>query len=215
MKKSLYLAAGLAALVACSAARAEDYTASKAGSWIVDLRGTDVAPANTDAIKTAAGADTGLKTHISDSFVPTLGIVYFLTDHISTELILGTSHHQVKAEGPGVDAEVRDAWVLPPTLTVQYRPAPASRLNPYVGAGINYMWFYTGSGKNGFSVKLPNGFGYALQGGADVALKGPWTLNLDVKKIFFETDAKVNGGALYSHVHLDPLVASVGVGRKF
>lgn len=215
MNKSVYLAAGAAALFACTAAYADDYTPSKAGSWIVDLRGTGVLPANTDAIKTAAGADTGLKTHISDSFVPTLGITYFITDHISTELVLGTSHHKIKAVGPGVDLEVRDAWVLPPILTVQYRPAPASRLNPYLGAGLNYMWFYAGSGKNGFSVKVPNGVGYAVQGGADIALKGPWTLNVDVKKVFFETDAKVNGGALYSHVHLDPIVASVGIGRKF
>jgi outer membrane protein len=215
VKKSLFLAAGVAALVACSAAYAQDYTPSKAGTWIVDLRGTGVLPSNEDAIKTAAGVDTGLKTRISDSYVPTLGITYFITDHISSELILGTSYHKINAVGPGVNAEVRDTWVLPPVLTVQYRPAPASRLNPYVGAGINYMWFYTGSGKNGYSVHLPNGFGWALQAGADVALKGPWTLNVDVKKVFFETDAKVNGGALTAHAHLDPWVPSIGIGRKF
>ncbi len=212
---SLIVAAGVAALAAYSTANAQDYTASKKGSWVIDLRASGVLPANTDAIKTAAGVDTGLKTHISDSYVPTLGITYFITDHIATELVLGTSHHDIKAVGPGVDVLAREAWVLPPILTLQYRPAPASRLNPYVGAGVNYMWFYSGSGKNGFSVKAPNGVGWALQGGADVALTGPWTLNADIKKVFFETDAKINGGALTSKVHLDPLVVSVGLGRKF
>lgn len=215
MKKSLFVAAGLAALAACSYAQAEDYTPSKAGTWIVDLRATGVLPSNTDSIKTAAGADTGLKVHVSDSYTPTLGFTYFITDHIATEIILGTSQHIIKAMGPGTDVEVRDTWVLPPVVTLQYRPLPASRLNPYVGAGVNYMLFYSGSNKNGFTVKTPSGFGWALQAGADVAVKGPWVVNADVKKVFFETNAKINGGALYSHVNLDPWVVSVGLGRKF
>ena len=43
----------------------------------------------------------------------------------------------------------------------------------------------------------------------------PWSANLDVKKVWFETDAKINGGALTSKVKLDPVVASVGLSRKF
>jgi outer membrane protein len=48
-----------------------------------------------------------------------------------------------------------------------------------------------------------------------VALQGNWSLNADVKKVWFETDAKINGGALKSKVKLDPVVASVGFGYKF
>ena len=100
-------------------------------------------------------------------------------------------------------------------LSVQYHPLPAARFSPYVGAGINYMIFYQGKDRNGFTVDLENGFGYSLQAGADIALTGPWSLNVDVKKVFFDTDASINGGTLKSDVTLDPLVVSVGVGRKF
>ena len=55
----------------------------------------------------------------------------------------------------------------------------------------------------------------ALQAGVDVALQGPWSANLDVKKMFFETDASINGGALKSKVKLDPWVVSAGFGYKF
>jgi outer membrane protein len=48
-----------------------------------------------------------------------------------------------------------------------------------------------------------------------VAITGPWTLNVDVKKVWFGTTATINGGALTSDVNLDPLVVSVGFGRKF
>ena len=37
----------------------------------------------------------------------------------------------------------------------------------------------------------------------------------NVKKVWFETDASINGGALRSSVHLDPWVVSLGFGRRF
>ena len=77
------------------------------------------------------------------------------------------------------------------------------------------MIFYSGKNKNGFDVDLDNGIGWALQAGADVALSGPWSLNLDAKKVFFNTDADINNGALKSDVQLDPWVLSAGISRRF
>jgi outer membrane protein len=215
MKSSLFAAGAIAALALGGAAQAQDYQPSKAGTWIIDVRATDVSPSTSNAITTGSGAPTGLHVHVSDSYVPTLGFTYFVTNHWAVEAILGTSFHQVKAVGPGVDLAVRDTWVLPPVVAVQYHFLPAAKVDPYLGAGVNYMLFYDGSNKNGFTVKTPNGFGYAVQAGANVALKGAWLLNADVKKVYFETNASVDNGALKSNVHLDPWVISLGVGRKF
>ena len=77
------------------------------------------------------------------------------------------------------------------------------------------MLFYSGKDKNGFKVKVDNGLGYALQAGADIPVAEKYLINIDVKKVFFETDAKINYGALESSVTLDPIVASVGVTRVF
>ncbi len=77
------------------------------------------------------------------------------------------------------------------------------------------MIYYGGDNANGFKVRLKDNVGEAVQGGADLALKGPWALNVDVKKVFVETDAVINDGALHSNVHLDPWVVSMGVGRRF
>lgn len=203
------------ALAAVGPAAAEDFRPKQAGDWMINLRVTDVAPDAGDAIVTSAGAPTGLKADVSDSYVPTIGITHFFTDHVAAELILGTSKHTIRAQGGSTDVKVHETWVLPPTLSLQYHFQPEKRFSPYVGAGVNYMLFYNGDDKNGFKVKLDDGFGYALQAGADIATSGPWSVNVDVKKIWFDTDAKINGGALKSNVNLDPWVVSVGAGYKF
>lgn len=218
MRKFLAAAAGfaLAAGIAAQAqAQTDDFKPKAQGTWVLDARVTDVAPSGKDAIVTAAGAATGLDAKVSDDVMPTVGIGYFLTDHIALELVLGTTHHDATATGTGVDAKVRETWVLPPILAAQYHFMPKARFSPYVGAGPNLMLFYGGSNKNGYDVKLKNGVGFAAEAGFDYAVKGHWTLNVDVKKVWFETDATINGGALRSKIHLDPWVPSVGIGYRF
>ena len=222
MKRNMTLAAAVAvmtlatgAATGASAQTANDWQVARKGDWIVTGRITDVSSGADDSIFTSAGVDTGLNVDVGNSTMPTLGFTYFLTDNISVEAILGATQHEIRAQGGMTDVAVHETWVLPPVVTLQYRPAPEARVSPYVGAGINYMLFFEGKDQNGFTVDLEDGFGYALQAGADVALTGPWTLNVDVKKVWFDTEATVNGGALTSDVNLDPLVVSVGIGRKF
>lgn len=210
---ALIVAAGL---LAASAANAQEAFAPKAkGTWMLNVRATHVSPDAGDPILTAAGAVSGLEAKVSDDVMPTIGLGYFLTDKIAVEVIAGTTRHTVSAVGPGTDVDVHKTWVLPPVVSVQYHPFPAARFSPYVGAGVNYMIFYGDKDLNGFKVKLDDGFGYALQAGADIPINAAYSLNLDVKKIWFDTDAKINGGALKSKVKLDPLVFSVGFGRRF
>ncbi|MFN7618624.1 MAG: OmpW/AlkL family protein [bacterium] len=222
MKRNMTLAAAVAvmtlatgAATGASAQTANDWQVARKGDWIVTGRITDVSSGAGDSIFTSAGVDTGLNVDVGNSTMPTLGFTYFLTDNISVEAILGATQHEIRAQGGATDVAVHETWVLPPVVTLQYRPMPEARVSPYVGAGLNYMLFFEGQDRNGFTVDLEDGFGYALQAGADVAITGPWTLNVDVKKVWFDTTATINGGALTSDVNLDPLVVSVGFGRKF
>jgi outer membrane protein len=222
MKRNMTLAAAVAvmtlatgAATGASAQTANDWQVARKGDWIVTGRITDVSSGADDSIFTSAGVDTGLNVDVGNSTMPTLGFTYFLTDNISVEAILGATQHEIRAQGGATDVAVHETWVLPPVVTLQYRPMPEARVSPYVGAGLNYMLFFEGQDRNGFTVDLEDGFGYALQAGADVAITGPWTLNVDVKKVWFDSNATINGGALTSDVNLDPLVVSVGFGRKF
>lgn len=206
----------VASLLAVSAAQAQEAPQPKAkGDLVLNVRVTDVAPDAGNPIITAAGVASGLKADVNDDIKPTIGLTYFLTDKLAVEVIAGTTQHTVKAVGGATNVEVHKTWVLPPVVSLQYHPFPAARFSPYVGAGLNYMLFYGDKDLNGFKVKLDDGLGYALQVGADVPLSPRYNLNLDVKKVWFETDAAINGGALKSKVKLDPWVISAGLGYRF
>ncbi len=212
---ALLAAASVLALAGTASAQTQPSDPVGKGTLIVTARMTGVLPQADDAIVDAAGAASGLNVDVSDDWMPTLGFTYFVSDHWAVEAILGATQHEVKAKGAGTDVAVHETWVLPPIVTAQYRPTPNNRVSPYVGAGVSYMAFFDGKDKNGFTVDIDDGFGVALQAGADINLSGPWTLNVDAKKVWFDTDASINGGALKSSVSLDPWVVSVGVGRKF
>jgi outer membrane protein len=197
------------------AAAANDFIPKQAGKWQVTARLTTVAPDEDGPILTSANAATGLAVAVSNDTVPTLGFTYFVTDHIAVEAILGTSKHEIRAQGGTTDVMVHETWVLPPVVTAQYHFAPNARVSPYVGAGVNFMNWYNGKDKNGFTVALKNSGGLALQAGVDVGLKGNWALNIDYKKVFYKTDARINGGALKSEVVLDPAVTSIGLACRF
>ncbi len=211
---SIILIAGAAVLTA-GAANAQDFQPKHKGLVMLNVRVTDVRSDADDPIVTAAGAASGLHVDVGDSVMPTVGLSYFLTDNLAIEAIAGTTKHTIRAQGGATDVVVHKTWVLPPVVALQYHFAPQSKVSPYVGAGINYMLFYGDKDKNGFKVKLKDGFGTALQAGVDIAIQGPWSANVDVKKVFFSTDASINGGALKSKVNLDPWVLSAGVGYKF
>ncbi|MFN3816327.1 OmpW/AlkL family protein [Brevundimonas sp.] len=218
MKAKTLILTALAAAACAAPAMAQSYDAwraPRAGDWLISARVSNVSSGADDAILTAAGADSGLVVDVGDSTMPTLGFTYFLTDHFAVEAILGATRHEIRARGPATDVAVHETWVLPPVVTLQYRPLTEGRFSPYVGAGVNYMVFFEGEDLNGYSVDLDDGFGLALQAGADIGLQGPWSLNVDVKKIWFDTGAEINDGALTSDVSLDPWVVSLGVSRRF
>ena len=140
------------------------------------------------------------------------------TKNIGAELILGTSKHNVTSGG----GDIGSVWVLPPTLTLQYHFNPEGAIRPYVGAGLNYTRFYRAGGLStevgGVSIKK-NSFGPALQVGMDVPVAKNVFLNVDLKKIWIDTKASGNSGAIngvdLGRLEINPLVFGVGVGMKF
>lgn len=209
------IAAALAATLAAGAAQAEDFQPKAKGGIVLDVRLTEVAPSGSDPLTTLAGASTGLRVKADYDVMPTVGIVYFVTDNVAVEAIAGTTNHAVRAKGGATNVKVQDTWVLPPVVTLQYHFAPKARVSPYVGAGVNYMLFYGGDDKNGFHFKIKDGFGTALQAGVDIATTGRWAVNLDVKKIFFDTTAVDRIAGVKTKVNLDPWVFSGGFGYRF
>jgi len=211
MRKFLAVSAvALMAVALAAPAHAETGT-KKAGDIVVRARALGVVPMDGGEVLTNPGdAATGLSvTNIGSSVVPELDFTYFFTNHIAAELIAGTTPHNIHAGS----TKVGKAWLLPPTLTLQYHFMPDSQISPYVGAGINYTIFYgEGSGLPGFDVK--NTFGAALQAGVDYQLEGNWSLNFDVKKLYLRPEATTSTLKV-KEVKIDPWIIGVGVGYRF
>lgn len=167
----------------------------------------------------------GARVGVTDSYAPEVDFTYMLTDHIGTELILGTTKHDVQGRAAlaGID-KLAGTWVLPPTLTLQYHfAAPHAKVRPYVGAGVNYTIFYSSKASGALNaaigdttVHLNDSFGYALQAGVDVNITHKVFANLDVKYIDMDTTARLHTGAATNSVKvsIDPLVFGIGIGFR-
>lgn len=203
-------ATSLIALLSPTAAQA----APQAGDWMVRARAIGVVPQEDASI---TGGVTGNSINIDNSVVPELDISYFFTKNIAAELIAATTPHDVHANGTSAgNLDLGDAWLLPPTLTVQYHFTDFGKYKPYLGAGANYTLFYNENvGPSITSIHYGNSFGPALQAGMDYMLDDHWMLNFDVKKVWINSDVKINGGAVRADVDIDPWLVGVGVGYKF
>ncbi len=167
--------------------------------WLIRARGIVIAPnAKSDPKALDVNANATMEVDIGR----------FLTPHLSLELILATSGHEVKANGTSIGS----ANVLPPTLLLQFRPV-AEGASPYIGAGVNLTCFYGQSG--GLQdLDLTTSLGYAGQVGVDIPLGGRGYLNLDAKYVYIRTDVKSGGTTAYE-LKINPFVIGAGFGYRY
>jgi outer membrane protein len=186
--------------------------------WLIRARAIDVVPYPSSATLDLIG---GTVDSISTQVVPELDFSYFFTSNISAELILATSHHSVAANHTVLEhVDLGSANVLPPTLTLQYHFLQDYKFRPYLGAGINYTYFYNikhGSNPAVENISYENTFGPALQVGADYAINDHWLINVDVKKVYMTPDVDVTTvlGKISPTVHINPAIFGVGIGYRF
>lgn len=185
-----------------------------AGDWIIRARGLGVLPDESSSITVIGG-----KANAENTIVPELDFTYFVTDHVALELIAAITKHKVDARGTTLGTvPLGSAWLLPPTLTVQYHWTTEGRVSPYIGAGINYTHIYDANPPRAGAVTAINyndSVGPALQVGVDLWVSDRWTFNIDAKKIWLNTNVSINNGAIKGDVNLNPWLLGVGFGYKF
>lgn len=217
--KIFWLPAAAAAAIVSMPAEA------KQGDVLVRLRAIMVAP-NEKSGSVLPGFP-GEEVKVDNSVMPEIDITYMATDHIGFELIAATTKHTASGRTgtTGGIGKLASTWVLPPTLTAQYHPVVEGSVRPYVGAGVNYTLFYSENASSALegavgptSVHMSDSFGWALQAGVDVDLNDRMFVNFDVKYIDMDTTARLTttaAGVQQVQVHLDPIVAGVGIGMRF
>lgn len=207
MKRIISLAAVVAAFVFLALQPAA-VAAKQKGDFLVRVRAAAFIPDESGT------SNVGGSANLDNDFIPELDFTYFFTKNIAAELILATTRHSVTVDGVAHLGSVR---LLPPVLTLQYHFMPDNTFSPYIGAGINYTITYAEDTSSEISaIDYSNEFGYAFQVGVDYKLKGRYSLNFDIKKVFVDTDISVNNGAITAvDVDLDPWIISFGIGYTF
>jgi outer membrane protein len=160
----------------------------------------------------------GGDTEISNAYVPELDLSWFFTKNIAVEAIAAITPHDAKATGTSLGTvDLGSVWLLPPTVLLQYHHPFQNGFKPYVGAGINYTIFLNEDAPGGTvtSIDYQNALGWALQVGADYMLNEHWLVNVDVKKLFLNTDVSINNGAIKANVDIDPWIIGAGLGYRF
>jgi outer membrane protein len=155
---------------------------------------------------------------ISDEYVPSLQVEYFFTERVSAELLCCVARHEVKAVGTALGTvDLGKITHFPPTVTAKYHFNVERKLKPYVGAGVNFTTFFDEDEGSVTSIKYGDSFGPALQAGVDYQLNEHWSLNLDVRRIWINTDVTIRAGTtqIAADVDIDPYVVTIGTGYRF
>ncbi|HQT63996.1 MAG TPA: OmpW family outer membrane protein [Acidocella sp.] len=219
MKKSLSICiVSLVALSFAAPALAQAQTTARtnfqAGDFLVRLRGIDVIPENFSSSVSVVGGHVDA----TQQFAPEVDLSYFLTNRFSLEVIAATTRHNVSAKGTVAGKiDVGSVWVLPPTVTVQYHFPTIAGFTPYAGVGLTVAFFYDSHPAGGIVTKAgySTAIGPTLDAGFDYSLGGNWYANIDVKQMFLNTTARLDGGAVVAKTALSPTVVGVGIGYRF
>lgn len=205
IRKLAPLAAAIALLVAPSA-----FAQSKS-DFTVGIGGHNVKPTSDNG----ALAGGTLPVEVGDNVRPTITGEYFIADNLGLEVIAALPFtHDIDIKGLGRIGETKH---LPPTVSLQYHfGAPDATVKPFVGAGVNYTWFYSEKTEGplaGSELKLSNSWGAALHAGIDFKV-GNGAIRIDARKIDIDTDVHLDGDELGT-VNIDPIVYGAAYVIKF
>jgi outer membrane protein len=171
--------------------------------------GTQIMYLNTDL--DSEGIASTLKAE--DTMTGGLVVEYFFTPNLSAEVVAAVAH---------ADLEVLDGvlngstWILPPSVYVKYHPMPQWKVSPYVGAGVNWIYYWDESlnvGGTNLDLNIDNGFGWNVKVGADIKITENVYANLDIMYLNNETELDIADVA--RNADLDVEVWSYNVGLKY
>ncbi len=184
--------------------------AHDAGDWLFRA-GAHIVDPKSDNGSLVGGT---LAVDVDSSVRPTLMIEHMVTANLGVELILATPFkHDISLNG----VHAGSTRHLPPTLSLQYHFNPQGKVQPFIGAGLNYTWFdgeKTTGPIAGTNLKLGNSWGLAAHAGIDVIINRNWFWGVDVRWLDIDSDVQVNGAGVGT-ANIDPLAYGLLVGYRF
>ncbi|MBI4936915.1 MAG: OmpW family protein [Nitrosomonadales bacterium] len=217
----------MAGVLAASTLLASFNAFAEDGNWMMRVRAVYVDWMQ-ESSPVGALAVPANAIHLEKKMVPEVDFTYFFTKNLAAELILTyPQKHTVRVTQSAAGAfDAGSLNELPPSLILQYHFTPDAQYRPYVGAGFNYTTYsrvdlapLTGvanaalGGTHNASVDRTN-LGGVLQAGMDFKVGANSYINLDVKKVYIQSDLYLDGAKI-STIKGDPLLWGIGYGFRF
>jgi outer membrane protein len=228
----------LAIVAALCAVFISPVQAYEQGDWIIRVGAANVDP-DTDSDKIdVAGLATLEGVDVDDDTQLGITATYMLTDIWAVELLAATPfEHDITVKGASLDAG--STKHLPPTVTFMWYPfgGKDNKFQPFVGAGVNYTYFWDEEVDNeleealgvitepvtGSTAPVPadldldDSWGVAGRAGFDYRFNDRWGLTASVWWLDIDTDATIETeiADVKFDVEIDPWVYMVGVSYKF
>lgn len=198
------------------AAAAPAYAGSESGNFMVRVQGTVVSPDSSADVFSGGAPLTGADAEVKTEVIPTATLTYFLNKNLALELFCCFAKMEAEGKGAIDGVDLGSFWVFPPALTLQYHFDQFGAFKPYVGAGVQYIHFFSeGDSDLGAKINLDDAVGFTLQAGVDLSIGSGWYLNADVKKTWIDTEASWGATGITADVDIDPWIFSLGVGYRF
>jgi len=151
----------------------------------------------------------------SDATGVTFDAIYTFSPQWSLDILAALPFaHDIKLKGAGIVGEAKQ---LPPTVSAQYHFNPQGRVNPYIGAGVNYTVFFnekTRGALAGKELDLKSSMGPAAQLGVDIEVAPRLFLNVDARWMSISTEARLDT-ASQGNVDINPYALGISLGYSF
>lgn len=181
--------------------------------------------------------DVGSGAGVSSADTVAVSAAYFITDHVSTEFVLGAPP-KFDLSGTGTLAsygKIGETKQWSPSLLLRYHFLDAqSRFRPYVGLGVSYVWYSGSQITNSTfannvlqgsvtSVSASSSWAPLFNAGFTYQFTKHWFGGFSVSYLPLSTTATINsvGSTLPLHVTsqakitINPIITYLNVGYKF
>jgi len=223
--KKLFSRTALAALALASPLA----LAHQAGDLLVRAGAITVDPHEKSSKISLGGTKLpGTKATADSSTQLGIDFTYMVADHLGVDVVAATPFkHNIGTRGTGIAGlnKLGSTKQLPPTVSLLYYPLESSSVvQPYVGAGVTYAYFFDSKLSNSAKASgasnglhLKNSWGWGAQLGMDVDLGENFLFNAQVRYVDLDTTAttRVGGAKAKVDVDVNPFVYMIGVGYKF
>ena len=213
---ALVAAAALALTATAASAQVDPRWFVRVGPALVDL--------DEEATMTAGGAPVpGANISVESELTVAVEVGYFVTPNIAVSFTGGfPPTFEVEAAGSlqGL-GRVGDIKGGPAAVTAHYHFNRAGRFQPYVGAGLAFLYVFETEDGALTNLEVENTAGPAIQIGANYMVGERWGVFGDFKKAWFSTETTgtlltpMGPAPVVADAQLDPAVLNAGVIWRF